>query len=81
MFNYIKGVRLIEMTRNASNADHDPPAMSLFNQLAGISPTMRVLCVGALDFSDITEITAKKDSSNEPRAFINKCTIKITPGT
>ena len=53
---------------------------SYFAQMVGIAPDMRVLCVGVLDFSTITEITAKKDSLGQSRAFINKCTLEIQPG-
>ena len=58
--------------------------LKIFDQMVGISPDMRVLCVGTIDFSKSAEITAKNDISKtnkESPAFISKCTLVYQKGS
>ena len=68
------------MIRTSEADSTQPPANELFDQMARITPSMRVLCVGFIDFSEIAEVSAKRVASDQSRALFSKCTLKIQPG-
>ena len=56
--------------------------LKLFPQMVGLSPNMRVLCVGSIDFTKPAEVLAKKESPSSlaSPAFFSKCYLTFQRG-
>ena len=55
------------------------PSPALFNQMVHLSPMMRILCVGHVDFRNPAEIMTK-EVAGVAETFISKCSLAFEQG-